>query len=57
MALQSVDSETDYVGQRWFEHSDITAIKKIHTALRRSLNSSQQQGTITNYFSKQMLGV
>jgi hypothetical protein len=41
------------MGQRRFEYSDITAARKIHTAMKRSLNSSQKQVTITHYFSKQ----
>jgi hypothetical protein len=52
MALQCVDTLLDYMGQRGFEYSDITATRKIHTAVRRSLNSSQKPVTITNYFSK-----
>jgi hypothetical protein len=52
MALQCVDTLLDYVGQRGFEYSDITAASKIHTAVRRSLNNSQKQATITKYFSK-----
>jgi hypothetical protein len=28
----------DYMGQRGFEYSDITATRKVHTSMRRSLN-------------------
>jgi hypothetical protein len=42
MTLQRVDTLLDYVSQRYFEYSDITAARKIHTAMRRSLNSSQK---------------
>jgi hypothetical protein len=50
--LQRVDNLLDYMGQRGFKYSDITANRKIHTAVRRSLNSLQKQATITNCFSK-----
>jgi hypothetical protein len=35
------------MGQRGFEYSNITAARKIHTAMRRSLNCSQKQVTIS----------
>jgi hypothetical protein len=40
MVLQCVDSLRDYMGQKGLKYSDITATKKILTAMRRSLNSS-----------------
>jgi hypothetical protein len=52
MALQCVDTLLDSIGQRGFEYSDITTARKIHLAMRRSLNSLQKQAIITNYFSK-----
>jgi hypothetical protein len=52
MALHCVDTTTDYMGKRRVEYSDIKAARKIRTAVRRSLSSSQKQATITNYFSK-----
>jgi hypothetical protein len=39
MALQCADTLLDYMGQRGFEYSDIIAARKIHTAMRSSLNS------------------
>jgi hypothetical protein len=45
----SVLTPLDYMGQGGFEYSDITAAGKIRTAVRKSLNSSQKQVTITNY--------
>jgi hypothetical protein len=39
MVLQCVDTLLDIMGQRGFKYSDITAARKIHTAIRRSLNS------------------
>jgi hypothetical protein len=51
MVLQCVDTLLDYMGHRGFEYSDITAVRKICTAVR-SLNSSQEQATIRNYFFK-----
>jgi hypothetical protein len=38
--------------QRGIKYSDITAGKKIGTAVRGSLNKSQNLMTITDYFSK-----
>jgi hypothetical protein len=52
MVLQCVDTLLDYMGQRGFEYSDITATSKIDTAMIRSLNSSQKQAPISNCFSK-----
>jgi hypothetical protein len=43
------------MGQTRFQYNDITAARKIHTAMRRSLNHSQKPVTITNCFSKQTL--
>jgi hypothetical protein len=51
----SVLTLLNYMGQRGFEYSDITATRKICTAMRRSLNSSQKKkknGTITHCYSK-----
>jgi hypothetical protein len=48
----SVLTLLDCMGQRGFEYSDITAARKIHTAVRRSPNSLQKQANITHYFSK-----
>jgi hypothetical protein len=52
MALQCVYTLLEYMGHRGFKYSDIIAARKIHTTVRRSLNSSQKQATITNYFSR-----
>jgi hypothetical protein len=51
MALQGADT-VNCILQRGFECSDITATRKICTAIRRSLNSPQKQATSTHYFSK-----
>jgi hypothetical protein len=42
----------DYMGQRRFEYSEIMATRKIHAVVSSNLNSSQEQVSITNYFSK-----
>jgi hypothetical protein len=42
MVLQCVDTLLDYMGQRGLKYSDIAAARKIRTAVRRSLNSSQK---------------
>jgi hypothetical protein len=52
MVLHCADTLLDNMGQRGFKYSDITAARKIRTAVRWSLNSSQKHVTITNYFSK-----
>jgi hypothetical protein len=52
IVLQCVDTLLDYMGQSGFEYSDITAARKIYTAVKRSLNSSQKQAITTNCFSK-----
>jgi hypothetical protein len=36
MALRCVDTLLDYMGQKGFEYSDITAARKIRAAVRRS---------------------
>jgi hypothetical protein len=39
----------DYMGQRAFEYSDITATSTTHTVMQRSLNSLQKQATIIHH--------
>jgi hypothetical protein len=39
MVLQCADTLLDYMGQRGFEYSDITATRIICSTVRRSLNS------------------
>jgi hypothetical protein len=51
MALQCVDTVLDYMGQRGFEYSDITAARKIYTAMGKSLSTSQNQVIFIDYFS------
>jgi hypothetical protein len=46
IALQCADTLLDYMGQRRCKYSHITAVRKIHAAVRRSLNSSQKQSTL-----------
>jgi hypothetical protein len=46
----SVLTLLEYMDQRGFEYSDITAARK--TCAARSLSNSQKQATITHYFSK-----
>jgi hypothetical protein len=50
MVLQCVDTLLGYIGQKEFKFSDITVTRKLSTAVRRILNSSQKQVTITHYF-------
>jgi hypothetical protein len=41
-----------YMGQRGFEYKGIMATSKINAVVSSNLNSSQEQVSITNYFSK-----
>lgn len=52
MALQCVDILLDYMDQRGLKYNGITDTRKIHIIVKRSLNSSQKQETMTNNFSK-----
>jgi hypothetical protein len=50
MAQQGVDILLVYMGQRGFEYSGIKGTRKICTAMRRSLSSSQTTSNQTKYF-------
>ncbi|GBN57754.1 hypothetical protein AVEN_81006-1 [Araneus ventricosus] len=49
--LQSVETLLDYMGQRGFDYSDITAVRKICVNIQE-MNKQQKQKRIT-YFLKQ----
>jgi len=58
MMIQHIPSQfkhlpdVQYIGQRELQYSGITVVLKIGPAKMRTLNSSQRQGIITNYFTK-----
>jgi hypothetical protein len=43
MVLQYVHTLLDYIGQRGFKYRNIRDARKIHTAVRTSLNSSKSK--------------
>ncbi|GBM44626.1 hypothetical protein AVEN_37115-1 [Araneus ventricosus] len=51
-ALQSVETLIDYMGQRRFEFSDITAVRKICVDIRQEMNKQQKQRRITDFFKQ-----
>ncbi|GBO00426.1 hypothetical protein AVEN_231427-1 [Araneus ventricosus] len=48
-ALQSVETLLDYMGQRGFDYSDITAVRKIRVDIQE-MNKQQKQRRITDFF-------
>ncbi|GBL55655.1 hypothetical protein AVEN_162525-1 [Araneus ventricosus] len=54
-ALQSVETLLDYMGQRGFDYSDITAVRKICADIRQEINKQQKQRLITDFFKQQIL--
>ena len=44
--------DVQYIGQKELQYSDIKAVRKIVPAKMRTLNSSQRQWIITDYFAK-----
>ncbi|GBM29497.1 hypothetical protein AVEN_212231-1 [Araneus ventricosus] len=48
-ALQSVESLLDYMGQRGFVYSDITAVRKRCVYIRQEMNKQQKQRRITDF--------
>ncbi|GBN56988.1 hypothetical protein AVEN_68467-1 [Araneus ventricosus] len=54
-ALQSVDTLSDYMGQRGFDYGDITAVRKICVDIRQEMNKHQKQTLITGFFKRQIL--
>ncbi|GBN06058.1 hypothetical protein AVEN_141320-1 [Araneus ventricosus] len=50
VALQSVETLLDYMGQRLFDCGDITAVRKICVDIRQEMNKEQKQRRSTDFF-------
>ncbi|GBL74916.1 hypothetical protein AVEN_243745-1 [Araneus ventricosus] len=51
VALQSVETLLDYMGQRGFDYGDITAVRKICVDIRQDMNKEQKQRHTTDFLS------
>ncbi|GBM79255.1 hypothetical protein AVEN_238871-1 [Araneus ventricosus] len=49
--LQSVETLLDYMGQRGFDYSDITAVRKICVNIQE-MNKQQEQKRITDFLKQ-----
>jgi hypothetical protein len=52
MSIQCIDTLPDYMGEGGFEYSDVANTRKIHTAVRSRLHSSQKQATTKSISQK-----
>ncbi|GBN21628.1 hypothetical protein AVEN_135095-1 [Araneus ventricosus] len=50
VALQSVETLLDDMGQRGFDCGDITAVRKICVDIRKEMNKQQKQRRIKDFF-------
>ncbi|GBM03737.1 hypothetical protein AVEN_134955-1 [Araneus ventricosus] len=50
VALQSMETLLDYMGQGVFDYGDITAIHKICVDIRQEMNKEQKQRHTTDFF-------
>ncbi|GBM60242.1 hypothetical protein AVEN_36076-1 [Araneus ventricosus] len=55
VALQSVKTLLDYMGQRGFDYGDITAVRKRCVDIRQEMNKQQKQRHIIDFFKQQIL--
>ncbi|GBO27796.1 hypothetical protein AVEN_183027-1 [Araneus ventricosus] len=53
--LQSVETLLDYMEQRGFDYSDITAVRKICVNKRQESNKQQKQRRITDFLKQSVL--
>ncbi|GBN32628.1 hypothetical protein AVEN_208639-1 [Araneus ventricosus] len=51
-ALQSVETLSDYMGQKGFDYGDITAVRKICVDIRQEMNKQQKQKRITDFLKQ-----
>ncbi|GBN51071.1 hypothetical protein AVEN_142186-1 [Araneus ventricosus] len=51
VALQSVKTLLEYMGQRGFDYGDITAVRKICVDIRQEMNKEQKQRRTTDFLS------
>ncbi|GBM57934.1 hypothetical protein AVEN_206006-1 [Araneus ventricosus] len=52
VALQSVETLLDYMGQRGFDYGDITGVPKICIDIRQQINKEQKQRRVTDFFKQ-----
>ncbi|GBL84662.1 hypothetical protein AVEN_191119-1 [Araneus ventricosus] len=52
VALQSVETLLDYMGQRGFDYGDITAVRQICVDVRKEMNKQQNQRRISDFFKQ-----
>ncbi|GBN24467.1 hypothetical protein AVEN_20172-1 [Araneus ventricosus] len=50
VALQSVETLLDYMGQRGCDYGDITAVCQMCVDIRKEMNKQQKQRRITDFF-------
>ncbi|GBN65710.1 hypothetical protein AVEN_127699-1 [Araneus ventricosus] len=50
--LHSMETLLDYMGQRRFDYSDITAVLKICVDIRQEMNKQQKQRRITDFLKQ-----
>ncbi|GBN62130.1 hypothetical protein AVEN_188458-1 [Araneus ventricosus] len=51
VALQSVETLLDYIGQRGFDYGDVTAVRQICVDIRKEMNKQQRQRRIADFLS------
>ncbi|GBL82924.1 hypothetical protein AVEN_106430-1 [Araneus ventricosus] len=51
-SLQSVENLLDYIGQKGFDCSDITAVRKICVDIRQEMNKEQKQRHIAEFLKQ-----
>ncbi|GBL90611.1 hypothetical protein AVEN_219288-1 [Araneus ventricosus] len=52
VALQSVETLLDYMGQRGFDYGDITAVRQRCVDIRQEINKQQKQRRITDFLKQ-----
>ncbi|GBN93052.1 hypothetical protein AVEN_255919-1 [Araneus ventricosus] len=52
VALQSVETLLDYMGQRGFDCGDNTAVRKICVDIRQEMNKQQKQRRMTDFLKR-----
>ncbi|GBM94385.1 hypothetical protein AVEN_25584-1 [Araneus ventricosus] len=55
VALQSVETLLDCMGQRGVDYGDITAVRKIYVDIRQEMNKEQKLKRITDFLKQIML--
>ncbi|GBL97125.1 hypothetical protein AVEN_144576-1 [Araneus ventricosus] len=52
VALQSVETLLDYMGQRGFDYGDITAVRQICVDIRKEISKQQKQRRIADFLKQ-----